>query len=204
MNSAKIKATFTEIFQKRVWGEENRESGPGNDPVGCLRYTRFVRTFFGGDIIADIGCGDCILWDSVLPGRFYYGVDVVSDLITRNKIRCQTPASKFECAEFFTYTAQSIMQASDVVLLKDVLQHLPLDDIKYILAYLIRLSDRENKRIVITNEYDPTFEGSNSDIQMGGMRPIALKEPPFNLDPLFYFEWANTRDKNKIKQTVVL
>lgn len=184
MKQLSMKETFCEIYQNRKW---YRGSGSGSLVENTVEYRKFLQDFINRqDIktVIDLGCGDwqfskLIDWDSVS----YTGIDVVPSVIKDNKVAYGTrPNINFICADVLSYEPQA-----DLIIMKDVLQHWPNEDIQHFFAHSARA-----KYILITNSIqtiditDPNKEVPfnqplNHDIARGGLHSIDLSKSPFNL-----------------------
>lgn len=123
------KALFERLFLQREWGV-SRETNAGEGST--LHHTHSLRKGLqalidGGMIcsIIDVGCGDFHWWQGMnLHGVHYHGTDVVHTFIIDNQRKYGS--------ETITFTLSDIVEtpppAADLVLMKDVLTHLPLAD----------------------------------------------------------------------------
>lgn len=162
---------FSDIYDSNAWG---RGSGVGSEPQHTVEYVALLRRFLVEHRITsvvDFGCGDwqfsrLIDWSGVE----YDGFDVVAGVIAEN-------TSRFAAANvrFHTIGDGTRLPTADLLICKDVLQHLPNADIRHDLAIFKRLYPH----MLITNDIFPEA-GANSDIDPGQWRPLKLDQPPFN------------------------
>ena len=174
-----------QIYEKKLWGGESFDfySGAGShEPALVEPYIDVVRSFlssFGTPLtVCDLGCGDFNVGSKLVQHtKKYVGVDIVPDLIIRNKATFQEENLEFLCLDI----AEDDWPAADCVLLRNVLQHLSNAEVQRIVS---KLADY---RYAIVTEHLP--KGSfipNKDIASGqGIRlkvqsGIDLLAPPFN------------------------
>jgi GR25 family glycosyltransferase involved in LPS biosynthesis/SAM-dependent methyltransferase/tetratricopeptide (TPR) repeat protein len=180
---ARIRARFSEIYEMIEWGYG---SGVGSLPANNTGYMEFVQSFIetrGINSVVDFGCGDwqfsrLMDW----KGASYVGFDLVPSLIERNRKAFARPGVSFE-----VFRALDEVPAADLLLCKDVLQHLPNDTIREYLAAF----KRKFKFLLITNDDQPDSL-LNSDIQAGGWRPVRLDRPPFSERAPTILAWTVT------------
>jgi len=167
---ATLREKFSEIYQKNEWGYG---SGVGSLPINNISYMEFVQSFLqncGIKSVVDFGCGD---WQFTRfmdwNGASYVGFDLVPSLIESNRKAFARPGVSFE-----VYRDIDELPAADLLLCKDVFQHLPNDTVGEYLAGF----KRKFKFLLITNDDQPDTL-VNSDIEAGGWRPVRLDGPPF-------------------------
>ena len=94
---------FREAFERVYRGDEwGHGSGPGSSPANTIEYRAFVSRFIeanGVRRITDLGCGDwqfshLMDWSSVE----YIGLDVVPEVVARNRSGFSQPNLRFECS----------------------------------------------------------------------------------------------------------
>lgn len=163
------KDIFDQIYLNSTWGYK---SGPGSDPDSSETWIDSVNNFIAKDDVSsvlDLGCGDWRLGSKYnLQGKDYIGVDVSSIIINEIKAN-ESDNIKFIDADICTMD----IPYADLVLIKDVLQHLPNKDIAIILDQVIKKS----KYALICNDFSDDY---NLDILPGGGRTLNLSESPFN------------------------
>ena len=161
-----IKRRFTEICDQQM-------SGPGSAPDKTVEYRAFLQQFVARNhvrSVVDFGCGDwqfsrLIDWTGVR----YLGVDVVPSVIEKNRRDFGSDTIKFEIFELLEK-----LPRADLLLCKDVLQHLPNNLVKEYLAAF----RRNYEFALITNDEEPT-EILNIDTEIGGWRTLRLDREPF-------------------------
>ncbi len=174
-------AVFTDIYKKRAWGKNELgegSSGRGSDFAYAKEYIQFLENFlnqFSIQSVVDVGCGDWglskyINWAEIS----YLGYDVVKHIIARNRDAFSSPTIHFIHAD----ALYADLPLADLLICKDVLQHLPHDDIFLFLSQIHKF-----KHCLITNDVDPsTLTSKNYPIPYrGGYRNLDLTRPPFNV-----------------------
>lgn len=172
---------FTEIYEKAIWGKNEKGegcSGMGSSPYVSWPYMQALQEFLDThniETVVDLGCGDWefsqyINWDKVI----YIGFDVVKSVIEKNQ-------KKFSSHNilFFQEDCTNIdLPQADLLICKDVFQHLPHKDILKILIQMPKF-----QYCLFTNDIDSTsLTSKNIDIdKRGGWRTLDLTCPPFNL-----------------------
>lgn len=170
-NSSDVADVFNTIYSHRVWGGG---SGAGSDPTAVRDYAALLQNFVisnGVRSIVDIGCGDWrfsryIEWGSCS----YFGIDVVPSVIEANKRQFARDNVRFSCSN--PLDDDFTVPAADLLLMKDVLQHLSNENV----LKLLRLA-RRFKFALITNDYMP----ENTDCNNGDTRPLDLRALPFSI-----------------------
>ncbi len=161
---------FGQIYREKKWGEG---SGGGSDPAVCAPYCRWVERFIRilrPDRVLDIGCGDGRVMRAIdWQGVSYFGIDCAYSPVLEPDEEYSFGSASFTVQDALTFP----LPTAYLVLLKEVLQHLPNADV-------IRLMERiKNYPYVIhCSGYDGVV---NADIAMGETRPVDLALPPFNL-----------------------
>ena len=129
-------------------------------------------------MVCDLGCGDFNVGKALLTyTKKYIAVDIVSDLIARNKEKFKEDNLEFYCLDI----SVDDLPSADCVLLRQVLQHLSN-------AEVAKITRRLNAfKYVIVTEHLPQGEFEpNKDIISGqGIRlkkqsGLNLMAPPFN------------------------
>lgn len=173
---------FTSIYRNKIWGE-NQEgcgySGPGSCLDQTVKYREFLQKFLSDHQIksvVDMGCGDWTFSRAIdWTGVEYKGFDVADEIVKKNIQLYGSSSIKFEVADG---TQQNALPAADLLICKEVLQHLPFSDIENFIKNLDKY-----KYCLITNDVNPTGETTtNYDVERGGYRCLDLTAPPFCLE----------------------
>jgi SAM-dependent methyltransferase len=166
-NTADLQSTFETIYKRSIWGGG---SGAGSDLRNTVVYVAYVQHLMdhlGVQSIVDLGCGDWRFSKHLkFDDRRYLGVDVVGSVIAANQAAYGSETIRFERADVTTFE----IPPCDLLLCKDVLQHLSNANVRAIL-------DRsQGARIALfTNDYHP----ANEDCPNGSTRPLDITAPPF-------------------------
>lgn len=198
---------FETIYREKAWGDgvEIPLSGIGSAPELNKPYVNLVKEIIEkNDIrtVLDIGHGDWKIWSGYqFSGREYIGVDVVSSIAQEIKKSVGPLPIRFQVLDAVTEE----LPRADLVLCKDVLQHLSNAQVEIILAkinlfnYVIICNDIQvfsfNKALTlirlilqfrtriskIRNGISPFYftRLNNSDIPTGSWRSIDLNRKPF-------------------------
>lgn len=164
---------FDEIYARNEWVYG---SGEGSLARYNKRYVSFLQRFIADQKIksvVDMGCGDWqfsryINWGAAT----YRGFDVASAVIARNQAEFTA-----KNVSFHLYSGNPAeLPEADLLIAKDVLQHLPNAVVFDFLAALPKY-----RHALITNCGNPRADTVNCDIEAGAYRHLDLRKPPFNL-----------------------
>ena len=173
---------FNEIYEKNYWGDLQSVSGPGSS----LKNSKNLRNELKKIIkkykitsITDAPCGDCNWIKSIFNNYKikYLGLDIVSELIKKNKKKYRRKNLNFK---FLDLTKKKIPSA-DLVICRDLLFHLSFKDGK---KFLKNLSQSKYKYLLITshsNGFDNNFDNLK-DIVSGDFRKINIFKKPYNFN----------------------
>ena len=178
--TAELREQFCRIYDQKLWG---RGSGVGSSPENTVEYRSFLRQFMRCNHIrsvVDLGCGDWqfsryVDWSGVT----YVGVDVVPSVVESNQREFANGHITFR-----KFESLAKLPAADLLVCKDVLQHLPNETVT---AYLSAFR-KTYKFSLITNDEEPEHL-QNIDIQVGGWRPLRLDQEPFCEPGAVVFSW---------------
>jgi len=163
---------FSEIYDKNEWGYG---SGVGSLPLNNIDYIKFINMFIERNHIrsvVDFGCGDWQFTRFIdFAGVTYTGFDVVAELITRN----QNLFAR-DHITFSVFTPETNIPHTDLLICKDVLQHLP----NSLIRHYLDLFKARARFILVTNDDWPAEDQINADIPEGGWRPVRVDRPPFS------------------------
>ncbi|WP_034228628.1 class I SAM-dependent methyltransferase [Aquimarina pacifica] len=179
------KAVMEQIYERKLWGGNDVDfySGIGShDPTIVKLYTDVVRSFltsFRTPItVCDLGCGDFNIGKELVRyTEKYIAVDIVEDLIDRNKEKFKEENLEFHCLDI----AVDDFPSGDCALLRQVLQHLSNTEVQKVIEKLSVFN------YVILTEHVPEGDFiANKDIISGqGIRlkkrsGLDILAPPFN------------------------
>lgn len=164
---------FTKIYTKNTWKGESR-SGPGSD----LDQTETIRMelpklFKELEIstLLDIPCGDFNWLKKVnLDFLSYTGSDIVKDIIDHNNVKYSKKNREFVQLNIL----EDELPKVDMILCRDLLQHLPNKDIFKAMDNI----KRSNSKYLLTSSQ--IAREKNTDTFAGGFRPLNLILPPFS------------------------
>lgn len=173
---------FDKIYRKHrwIWG-----SGTGSIPILNKPFIRFTNKFLDDHpdikVVVDIGCGDFQIGRNLaLRGRKYIGCDVSSLVFKKIEKKFSSPEKKFLHLDAVT----DELPFGDLVILKDVLQHLCNRDISHILSkltvyrFVIIQNDIYSESSILRNKRE------NENILSGKVRPLNIMKAPFDADYL--------------------
>jgi SAM-dependent methyltransferase len=171
---------FSDIYERGEWGvDENQKgnSGTGSDPRNARPYISFLKNYLEDHAIksvVDLGCGDWRLGQQInWNGITYIGIDVVESVVSENIKHFGTANISFVKADVTEY----MLPKADLLICKDVLQHLPYKDIHNVVKQL-----NKYKHCIVVNDVDPIkLTCENVDIPRGHYRCLDLTQPPFSL-----------------------
>lgn len=183
---------FQEIYEKNEW---SYGSGPGSLEIHTRGYRAFLQHFLSQNKITsvvDMGCGDWqfskfIDW----KGINYQGYDVSPMVVRRNNDEFTA-----ENISFTLYSGNTAeLPAADLLIAKDVLQHLPNQTIFDFLPNL-----KKYKYALLTNCTNPRDGNNvNQDIELGDFRYLDLRLPPFSLDATLAYSFCKVEEGWKSK-----
>ncbi|MEW5930591.1 MAG: class I SAM-dependent methyltransferase [Gemmatimonadota bacterium] len=171
--AADHRAVFGGIYRRNAWGDAESVSGPGS--------TRARGADFAADLAAllrrleartllDAPCGDFNWIAEVADGvERYVGLDVVPELVERNRRRHATERRSFAQADI----SRDPLPAADVVLCRDCLVHFSDRDVWAALANF----RRSGSRWLLTTTF--VERGASGDIRTGQWQPLNLQAAPF-------------------------
>lgn len=175
---------FQKIYENRLWGGG---SGSGSRPKYTIKYRQFIMDFLKEHNIKsvlDYGCGDwqsskLINWDGIK----YIGIDVVPSVIEKNKNLYGKNNIKF-CLNSANFKIPKV----DLIIIKDVAQHLPIVDILKLIKSFSKV-----RHILWVND----LSRNNIDIKRGQYRGLDLSLPPFNINGDIIFCFGSGLKKSK-------
>lgn len=210
----KIEKIFTDVYRTAYWGKINgtASSGGGSTIEFTVEYRKFLQEFFKSNNIKsvlDVGCGrwsfpHLINWG---PVERYIGIDVVKSNIEFNNQRFSSIKLK---PKFYRMSLTSDnLPCADLLIMKDVMQHLPLRDCHSIIKFVLNKRERPNKcrfkHLLITNDIHlDSVQNLDFDIKFLE-RPISVSRN-MSLNPFFlkckdYRLFPSTADVNVMKVT---
>ena len=172
-----------------MWGgaEFDFYSGDGSHTLALVNpYVEVIKNFLKGFetpiTVCDLGCGDFNVGHQLVSfAKEYFAIDIVDDLIERNKLVYKDQNLTFKTLDM----CKDNLPKADVAIVRQVLQHLSNAEILEVTSKL-----RGYTYLIIT-EHIPSFAFMpNLDLITGQGNRLKLKsgvvitEKPFNLKPL--------------------
>jgi len=194
---------FSEIYREGLWDPTGKcNSGTGSDPDNARPYIEFLQRYLTENNIksvVDLGCGDwrigkSICWD----GIEYLGIDVVPSVIAENTAQYSAPNITFMTSD----GSDAELPPADLLICKEVLQHLPFDDIHKIVSQFGKY-----KACIIVNDVDPnTLTCENTDIPRGHYRLLDLTRPPFSMPGMMALTYSTSGSGavGELKQVLII
>lgn len=172
---------FDRIYFENTW---NGGSGPGSKEETTREYRAFVQKFMdehGVKTVLDYGCGDGLVASLMdWTGRYYKGVDASGIAVAMSKTRGLN-----------AHELEPICYPFDLVLIKDVFQHLSLESIGKVMDSLVGC-----RHLLVTNDM-PTGEqdGSTAPCEDGQWRPLFFEPEyePWKYEVVLEFDSAPLR-----------
>jgi hypothetical protein len=181
---------FDEVYKQRMWKQGNSHSGLGSEGLPAERYIALVKEYAALHqlrTVVDGGCGDFQVGSKLAPSfEWYTALDVSPRIVAINKQRYADLVRKNVTFATADMTAATFPDA-DLVLIRQVLQHLTNAQIGKILA---NLEASHWRRVLITESvHAPDNNLSpNLDLPSHTVRTrisldsgVFLDKPPFSL-----------------------
>ena len=171
---------FNGVYASGKWAKDSSgrgTSGPGSTLEITREYRAYLQAFIKSHhvtSVVDAGCGDwsfshAIDWNYA----HYLGVDISTEVIDIVKKRYESAATEFKLGN-----VSDSLPSADLLLCKDVLQHLPNEQVLKFIRN--NLKKGKYKWAIITNDKGR----DNHDIRPGEHRLIDLSAPPFGVKGL--------------------
>lgn len=201
---------FERIYRERQWGigdDATAEfySGIGSYDPSVDEYVELVKRMAKELVIrsvVEIGCGDFAVARKYVDAfDTYVGIDVVRRLVEHNQQRYGNQKVTFSHAD----ASKSRLPASDLCIIRQVLQHLSNRDIEAIFANI-------SSRYVLVTEHLPPpqkIKAYNLDKEAdAGIRVprgsgVFIDRPPFNLKARIVMETCVTSDIHEPDERLV-
>ncbi len=169
---------FALIYSKNIFGGKESRSGGGSDMGQTAEIRRLLPGLiqeFHVQTFLDAPCGD-LFWMRVTPlgVNKYIGVDIVEELVEKNRHELGDEAHEFLCRNL----AQDELPCVDMIFCRDCLVHLNYADVKKVLLNF----KRSGSRYLLTS----TFSGRDKNVDLVGKdiwRTLNLQAEPFNFPP---------------------
>ncbi|MPZ13435.1 MAG: methyltransferase domain-containing protein [Chloroflexi bacterium] len=185
---------FTWIFHTNYWGSEESVSGHGSElseTVDVRQAVARVLDRYRVRSVVDAGCGD-LNWQRHVPGLLdrtrYLGLDVVTELITRNRQRHGNQRVRFAHADI----TRDPIPPADLVICRDCMVHLTNAQILRALQHVVASGSAH--LLATTYSAEPVNQDRFHD---GHWRPVNLSAPPFSLPPPIELYNTDYRDDGR-------
>ncbi len=182
-NQADALKVFTNIYETGTWGDNGNSEYKGSSGDGSIieknqEYITFIKSFIKDkqiQSVCDLGCGDwkCgnMIYDDLQVE--YNGYDAYAKLIEYNQRIFGNQKTfgnqKYSFRHLDFLNLPDEIKPADLCIIKDVLQHWPLNSI-YAFLDTIYNSKKFKYIIIINCSYQTT---DNTDILMGQFRPLS-------------------------------
>ena len=181
------KAAMEQVYSMNLWGDNDTSfySGVGSHhPKIVEPYIEVVSSFLNSfevpPSVCDLGCGDFNVGREFLKlTSKYIAVDIVEPLIEFNSKKFDQENLEFHCLDI----AVDDLPSADIVILRQVLQHLSNSEVQAILKKL-----KDFKNLILTEHLPSGDFTPNKDIISGqGTRlkkqsGLNILAPPFNFE----------------------
>ena len=140
---------FSEIYEKSYWGGSGSPlSGTGSTPTAAAVYRTLVKEVISGKkikTVLDLGHGDWEIWsDYQFENVQYLGIDVAAAL---SEVLTKKFNQKNITFRYGNMVTEDLPEA-ELCITKDVLQHLPIEDVIRVLTKL-----QKYERVIICNDF---------------------------------------------------
>ena len=186
-----LKEIFSDIYKHNLWDNYSESKNEFYSGTGSRnkeineKYVNSLKVFFKSfekkPTIVDLGCGDFFI-GSQLTGfaNKYIAVDVVDELINFNKKKYNNLNVDFQSLDI----TKDNLPIGDVVIVREVLQHLSNKNIKNVLDKI-----KTQYQYLIFTEALPNLKNfkankdflNGPDTRLSLLSGIILTKPPFNL-----------------------
>ena len=168
-----MSSRFEQIYAGNEWGHG---SGEGSLPEHNQGYVKFLEDFLVSHAVktvVEMGCGDWQFSKDIRWGvARYQGFDVVPAVVSANQQRYARDG-----VIFTLYGGDpAALPAADLLIVKDVLQHLNDATVQRTLEHFPRF-----RQVLATNCVNPRGPTMHRDIADGDFRYLDLRQPPFSL-----------------------
>jgi hypothetical protein len=181
------KDAMQQVYNLNLWGGADADyySGAGSHRSEIVEpYIKEVVSFLVSlekpVIICDLGCGDFNIGRQLVPyASKYVAVDIVPELIERNKEKYQENVLSFKCLDL----AQDDLPPGNVAILRQILQHLSNAEIKRIIPKLMAYDHIILTEHVPNGHFEPNLDIiSGQGIRLKKKSGIDLSAAPFHMD----------------------
>lgn len=197
---------FSEVYKKNTWGGDPGTfySGSGTDHPNVVLYIEHLVEFIKTrkiTSIAEIGCGDFTIMQEVLDrvNIHYTGADIVPELIGHHQEEYGNDKRQF----IQLNAAKDDLPHADMIIIRQVLQHLSNSEIKKILTKLSKYRYAYiTEHLPVTDNVEYNLDKiTGPHIRMRVNSGVFIDMPPFNCKNVsVLFEY---RQDDKLKRKLV-
>lgn len=178
-------------------------SGPGSSAAYTERFRAWLQAFMREQnvkSVLDFGCGDWSWAKHVdWTGIDYLGMEIIPDVVRGLQMQFARPQTETQSRIAFEIIDPRKFElpanyAVDLVICKDVLQHLPSNEVMMLVA---KLSRAARHCFWINDRHGQVYD--NRDIKVrGAYRSLDLSAPPFSVRGDHVFEFGHRPDKKGV------
>mmetsp|Transcript_36960 Transcript_36960/g.68198 ORF Transcript_36960/g.68198 Transcript_36960/m.68198 type:complete len:349 (+) Transcript_36960:42-1088(+) len=197
---------FSDVYATEEWSKgigSYALSGIGSRQDTTLEFCQFFESFLLGNRITSVVDAGCGHWPSGYQrfldwcGVSYTGIDVVTQVLEENRTyfskTSRLAAHGLSRAQFLQGDVCGPLPAADLLLVKDVLMHLPNAAILDFLAHNIQTC--RHRHVMIVQNEAPVSLRTVIDIKPGQLLPFDVREPPFCAPFVNVFRWMSDEPK---------
>tara|TARA_B100001175_G_C19503364_1_gene639473 strand:+ start:399 stop:1085 length:687 start_codon:yes stop_codon:yes gene_type:complete len=183
LQKKKLSDRFNYIYRENYWGDLESVSGPGSSLKNSRKITKTLKNIvrkYKIESIVDAPCGDCNWIKETFNNSNlkYLGIDIVPDLIKKNKSRFKNHKNiNFKILDI----TNSKLPKSDLIICRDFLFHLSFKDGKKFLKNLFKSEFKYLLTSSHSNGIGNDFENLK-DIRSGDFRRINIFQKPYNFN----------------------
>lgn len=194
---------FSTIYREKYWGHDGKGpfySGSGSYDIHVVApyihsVRDFLQTFSEKPVLVDLGCGDFEVGRQLSDlCHHYHGCDIVPELIDFNRRTFSGGHITFHCIDATTEK----LPAGDILIVRQVLQHLSNDDISAIMQQFEQYHYLLLTEHLPAGDFKPNIDKpAGPDSRLRFKSGVQLTEAPFCLKPVssqILCENANTCD----------
>jgi len=204
-SSDPVTAAFSRIYNHEEWGVEAR-SGLGSREGTTREFRVFLEGFLREHRITSVVDAGCGHWPSGYQrfmdwqGVHYTGVDVVPYVAEENHAYFSDPsvlrARGLASAQSLVGSVCDTLPCADLLLVKDVLMHLPNAAVHSFLRSSIDVQPARYRAVMLVqNSVPPVSIREMIDIDPGQLLPFNIAAPPFNAPFADTFRWESDEPK---------
>jgi len=195
------KKIFTSIYKSNHWVQDDdilpieniSVSGHGSN-INTEQFYNLEKNLnkliesYNIESILDMPCGDFLWMKEILKNKKinYLGIDIVEELIRKNKSKFKNNNIEFETHDIVTFSSK---RSFDLIIVRDLFIHIDNSDILKILDNIKHL----DFKYIALNSYENQI---NQNVTIGKHRKINLLAHPFNLKKPFYSFKDFEKDKH--------